>query len=85
MNNKMVDLHNHLFCQLERLSDEDTTGDKLKEEVKRAQAISGVARNLISNGFLILKAEIALNERELVHFPALMGMKEAKVKQISEK
>ena len=84
MKNKMVDLHNHLFAQLERLADEETTGEELQEEIKRAQAISGIARNIIGNGVLVLKAEIALNERELTHFPKMMGIEEEK-KKLNEK
>jgi hypothetical protein len=42
MKNKMEDLRNHLFAQLERLGDENLTSDQIKEEVKRAEAIVNV-------------------------------------------
>lgn len=57
MKNKMSDLHNHLFAQLERLGDEDLKGDELKEEVGRASAIAKISHQIISNVDLALKAE----------------------------
>ena len=38
MKNKLTDLNNHLFAQLERLGDEDLSGEKIADEVKRAKA-----------------------------------------------
>lgn len=48
-NNKLTDLNNHLFAQLERLGEEDLKGDKLKDEISRAKAISSVAKDIITN------------------------------------
>jgi hypothetical protein len=57
MKNSMLDLHNHLFAQLERLSDESIKGDVLREELSRAKAVMGVADVLVNNATLMLEAE----------------------------
>jgi hypothetical protein len=56
MKNKLVDLNNHLFAQLERLSDEELSGDKLTEEISRAKAVNGIASQIIANGNLVLNS-----------------------------
>lgn len=56
MKNTLNDLNNHLFAQLERLSDEGIKGEKLLEEINRAKAINDVATRIISNGSLVLNA-----------------------------
>jgi hypothetical protein len=57
MRSTLGDLNNHLFEQLERLNDEELTGDKLSAEIGRSKAIIGVASQIISNGSLILEAQ----------------------------
>lgn len=57
MKNTLGDLNNHLFAQIERLSDEELTGDKLREEIDRAKLITSVASQIIANGNLVLKAK----------------------------
>lgn len=61
--NKLSDLNDHLFAQLERLSDEDISGEKLVEEMDRAKAITSIAKEIVSNGNLVLKAHIAASEK----------------------
>lgn len=56
MKNKIVDLNNHLFAQLERLGDESLTPAQLEHEVKRAGAIVGVAEQLVRSATVTLKA-----------------------------
>lgn len=58
MKNKLVYLNNHLFAELERLSDEDLQGEELTAEINRAKAITGVASQIIANGTLALKAKV---------------------------
>lgn len=49
MKNKLPDLNNHLFAQLERLSDEELTGDDLQEEIRRSKAVSQIATGIVNN------------------------------------
>lgn len=54
--NKLSNLNNHLFAQLERLGDEDLSKEELKKEVERAKAISLISKNVIENAKLVLDA-----------------------------
>lgn len=66
MKNKLIDLNDHLFCQLERLNDEDLPGDELKNEIDRSHAVVNIALALIQNGNLALKAHSVAVEWESV-------------------
>lgn len=63
MNNKLTDLNNHLFAQMERLSDEDLNEEQLRHEIDRAKAITAISSQIIQNGALVLKAEQFKKER----------------------
>lgn len=54
--NKLTDLNDHLFAQLERLGDEDLSSEDLKLEVERAKSISAISKDIISNAALKLEA-----------------------------
>lgn len=62
--NKLGDLNNHLFEQLERLNDEGLTDEKLNKEIQRAKAMSVVSDKIIGVGNLALKAEQFQDGRE---------------------
>ena len=49
MKNKLTDLNDHLFAQLERLSDEQLTPEEISREVTRTQAIVDVADCIVAN------------------------------------
>ena len=45
--NKMSDLNDHLFAQLERLGDEELTQEQLDKEIARSKAISQVSKQIV--------------------------------------
>ncbi|QQE81116.1 hypothetical protein [Alicyclobacillus sp. SO9] len=63
MKNTLGDLNNHLFAQLERLSDEELTGERLTEEINRAKSVTSVAAQIIANGSLVLEAKKLVDDR----------------------
>ncbi len=62
MKNTLFDLNNHLYAQMERLSDEDLTPDQLRMELCRAKGIEGISENIINNARLALDAQIKLSD-----------------------
>lgn len=78
MKNKLIDLNNHLFAQLERLNDEETTGERLAEEIERSRAIGAVAKQIIDNARLTLDAHCAVHKAMSVRkLPELLGVEAA--------
>lgn len=65
MKNKLSDLNDHLFAQLERLSDEDLTPQQIETEAKRAAAIVAVADKIVSSTELKIKAAKILSDHGL--------------------
>ncbi len=55
MKNRLTDLNDHLFAQMERLGDEDLKGDDLKEEIERADSMARIATQIVQNNNVILK------------------------------
>jgi hypothetical protein len=56
MKNKLTDLNDHLFAQLERLSDEDLDQDAIDKEIKRTDAIVSISTKIIDNAKVSLDA-----------------------------
>lgn len=56
MKNTLGDLNNHLFAQLEKLNDDDLSGDALETEIKRAEAMAKISEQIIKTGELQFKA-----------------------------
>lgn len=57
MKNTLADLNNHLFEQLERLNDEELTGEELEREIQRSKSITNVAKTIIENGALAFQVK----------------------------
>jgi len=60
MKNSLSDLNNHLFAQLERLSEESLAGEKLKDEIGRTKAVTAISKEIINNARLVLDAQEAM-------------------------
>jgi hypothetical protein len=60
--NRLFDLNDHLFEELERLNDEELKGEALQEERERAKAIANIAQRIINNGELAFKTIKYYNE-----------------------
>lgn len=62
MKNKLTDLNDHLFAQLERLSDEDLTAEEIAQEVTRTDAMVKVSEQIIHNATIALRGAELLAE-----------------------
>ena len=79
MKNKLTDLNDHLFAQLERLNDEDLSDDQLNKEIQRSKAMTDVAKPIIANAQLILDAQKHLDEygrRDKITIPEIFQIEE---------
>lgn len=56
MKNRITDLNDHLFAQLERLSEEGLQGEKLEAEVQRTEALVKIADKIVDNARLGIQA-----------------------------
>jgi len=77
MKNKLIDLNNHLFAQLERLGDEDLKGDDMIKEIDRSKAMSSLASQIINNAKVALDAHKSINDGMIKTAPEMIGMKES--------
>lgn len=72
--NKMINLNDHLFEQLERINDDALTEDALKKEIARAKAMTSIASQIIQNARVSVEAAKAFNEGLIKKFPPMLGM-----------
>lgn len=66
MNNKLTDLNNYLFEQLERLNDDSLDEGQLDKEIKRANAVTQIATNIVKNADVMLKGAKYLSDKGIV-------------------
>jgi hypothetical protein len=62
MRNTLGDLNNYLFEQMERITDESLSGEDLERELRRTDAVTGIAETVIKNSRLALDAIEAVQE-----------------------
>lgn len=73
--NTMNDLNDHLFMALERLNDDDLSGEELQQEIERSKAISEVGKTVIDNAKTVLSA-MKFNDEKLdanMQLPKMLG------------
>lgn len=81
MKNRLTDLNDHLFAQMERLGDDSLTTEQLTVEVRRAEAVVRVADSIVENARLQLDAHTLVAEhRDLftAGLPMLAAASESK-------
>ena len=85
--NRLSDLNDHLFAQLERLADEDMTAEQIEQEVKRTEAIVAVSDQITGNAELQLKAAKLFAEHGTGVLPMLpqIGISKPKTEDIEGK
>jgi hypothetical protein len=54
--NTLLDLNDHLFMQIERLNDDELSGDDLEKELKRSKAMSQIASQVVGVANIVLEA-----------------------------
>lgn len=74
MKNKLSDLNDHLFSQLERLSEEGLTAEQIEVEAKRGEAMVEVADQIIRNAELTFKAATFVAQHGDRFRPALSAL-----------
>ena len=84
MKNRLSDLNDHLFAQLERLGSEDLTPEQIEAEVKRTTAIVSVADQIVGNADLQLKAARLFVEHGAQILPMLPSIGKATDKVAAE-
>ena len=62
MKNRLSDLNNHLFAQMEKLADDELSGEELVTEIHRSKAMSALAQQIVDNGKLALEAVKVANK-----------------------
>lgn len=60
--NTLGDLNNHLFAQLEKMDDDELTGEQLDNEIRRTEAMAKISEQIIKNGELQFRAMKYMDE-----------------------
>jgi hypothetical protein len=75
MKNKLTDLNDHLFAEIERLADENLTPEQIDKEAKRGKAIVAVADQIVKNAALQVMAAKLVSDKGAIrpHLPSVLG------------
>ncbi len=78
MKNKLTNLNDYLFAQLERLDDEELDDEELEKAIKRGKAFAETAAQIIAGGDLQLKAMKAAHDMGMdARMPDILLLSEA--------
>lgn len=77
MHNKLSDLNNYLFGQLERLDNPEMTDEEFEREIKRSKAITETGKTIVDNARLALEgqkflADFGFKRRGTVELPEML-------------
>ena len=76
MNNNLAALNNLLFEQIERINDDDLTGEELSTAIDKAETINKLASTIVSTGNLQLKAYQEFGLKAAPGMSAMLGIEE---------
>ena len=76
MNNNLAALNNLLFEQIERINDDDLTGEELSTAIDKAETINKLASTIVSTGNLQLKAYQEFGLKAAPGMRAMLGIEE---------
>jgi hypothetical protein len=74
MKNTLLDLNNHLFDQLSRLSNDNITEIALETEVVRTRAILSIAGGIVETAKVAIEARKAFFEIDNKDIPELLRL-----------
>lgn len=76
MNNNLAALNNLLFEQIERINDDELTGEELSTAIDKAETINKLASTIVSTGNLQLKAYQEFGLKAAPGMSAMLGIEE---------
>lgn len=81
--NRLTDLNNALFKELNRLDQCDIKSDEMQQEITRAKAITDVGNTIINNANTVIKATETYSEwtNANVKLPQMIGIEDNGKKQ----
>lgn len=74
-NNKLSDLNNHIFAQIERLGDENLTPEQMELEIKKSKALVPLSEQVIKNAKLVFDVAKSVSAGDLKAIPEQLETK----------